>query len=305
MKPPRQAYRRVAALLATLTLTSIGLPWSLAAAAADKAQKSDSAKAKAMTKMPGESFHGPLPPLTDEEKALAAELRRDVEELAGKIGERNLARYDKYLAAADYVERRFSQSGYKVRRQAFEALGKTCYNLDVEIPGTKKPEEIVVVGAHYDSIMGTPGANDNGSGVAAVLAVAKAFAGKPMARTVRFVAFANEEPPYFYTAMMGSLVYAKRCRTNGEKIVAMLSLETIGYYTDKPGSQQYPSPLLGLIYPTTGNFISFVGNVGSRQLVRQCVGAFRQHAQFPSQGAAIPDVVPGVGWSYWLPFLST
>jgi hypothetical protein len=286
-------FRPWVALVAALAMTGLGLAWSFPAFAAEK---TDKAKAKTMKTMPGESFHGPLPPLTDEQKALAGELRRDVEELAGKIGERNLGRYEKYLAAADYIERRFAQAGYKPRRQAFEALGKTCYNLDVELAGTKRPEEILVVGAHYDSIVGTPGANDNASGVAAVLAMAKAFAGKPQARTVRFVAFANEETPFFYTPMMGSLVYAKRCRKDREKVIAMFSLETIGYYSDAPKSQWYPFPF-SLWYPSTGNFIALVGNSESEELVREAVGSFRRHARFPSEGAAMSSMIPGVAWS--------
>ena len=115
-------------------------------------------------------------------------------------------------------------------------------------------------------------------------------------RTVRFVLFANEEPPFFQTADMGSLVYAKRCRQRGENIVAMLSVETIGYYSERPGSQQYPPPM-GLLYPSTGDFIGFVGNVKSRHLVRELVGSFRRHAQFPSEGAALPGSMTGVSWS--------
>ncbi|MCI0362486.1 MAG: M28 family peptidase, partial [Phycisphaerales bacterium] len=143
-------------------------------------------------------------------------------------------------------------------------------------------------------------ANDNGSGVAATLALARAFAESKPDRTLRFVLFANEEPPYFQTENMGSLVYAKRCRERGENTVAMLSLETIGYYSDAPGSQTYPIKPIGWVYPTTGNFIGFVGNYNSRKLVRQAIKSFRAHAQFPSEGGALPGWIPGVGWSdHW------
>ncbi len=250
-------------------------------------------------RMPGRSYEGPLPPATPEQKELAAALRRDVEKLAGEIGERNWWTPERYHQAADFIAAELRAAGAKVRRQEFMVDGLVCYNVEGEVAGASKPEEIVVVGAHYDSLSGTAGANDNGSGVAALLALARMQAGEPAVRTVRFVAFANEEPPFFQTDKMGSWAYAKECRRRGERVTAMLSLETIGYYTDEPKSQQYPFPL-NLVYPDTGNFIGFVGNVASRALVRRAVATFRRRAQFPSEGGAVPGYVSGVGWSdHW------
>jgi len=122
------------------------------------------------------------------------------------------------------------------------------------------------------------------------------FRERKPARTIRFVAFVNEEPPYFQTEDMGSLVYAKRSHERGEKIAAMLSIESIGYYDARPKSQLYPA-FLAPFFPSTGDFIAFAGNSGSRALVRQCAGAFRKHAKFPSEGAAVPEVVEQIGWS--------
>ena len=178
-----------------------------------------------------------------------------------------------------------------------ELKGRECYNLEVEIIGSEKPDEIVVIGAHYDSLEGTTGANDNGSGVAALLAIARAFGDKQPVRTLRFVAFTNEEPPFFQSDDMGSLVYARRCSERNENIVAMLSLETIGYYTDEERSQDYPSGLMDFVFPTTGNFISFVGNIKSRKLLGDVAGSFRQYAKFPSVAAFLPEDIVGVGWS--------
>src|SRR5262249_34861129 len=161
----------------------------------------------------------------------------------------------------------------------------TVRNIDVNVPGTTRPDEIIVIGAHYDSVTGAPGANDNGSGVAATLEIARMLRDKKLARTIRYVAVVNEEPPFFQTDQMGSLVYAKRCKERGEKVVAMLTPETIGCYSDEPGSQQYPS-ILGWFYPKVGNFIIFVGESDSGSLVSRCVELFRQHAQFPSEGGA-------------------
>jgi Iap family predicted aminopeptidase len=252
-----------------------------------------------MVRMPGESYRGQPPPLDDEFLSLRDLLRRHVQKLAGEIGERNLQRYPQLQAAADYIEEELTAAGYQVDRQEFKSRGHTCYNLAAELPGITIPEEIVVIGAHYDSVPGCPGAGDNASGVAAVLALAKRFADQRPARTLRFVAFANEELPYFHTPDMGSWVYAQRCRKENDNIVAMLSLETIGYYSDQSGSQQYPPPF-GALYPSEGNFIAVVGNVGSRPLVHRVIAAFRKHAKFPSEGGAIPGETPGVGWSdHW------
>jgi Zn-dependent M28 family amino/carboxypeptidase len=138
------------------------------------------------------------------------------------------------------------------------------------------------------------------TGVAATLALARRFAAAKPARTLRFVAFVNEEPPCFQTDTMGSAVYAKACREAGDDVRAMVSLETLGCYFDAPGWQQYPAPGLSLAYPSRGNYVAFVGNSASKALVREAVGTFRAHCAFPSEGTALPEWVPGVGWSdHW------
>ena len=166
-----------------------------------------------------------------------------------------------------------------------------------KFPGNCVVREIIVIGAHYDSVFGSPGANDNGDRVAATLALARRFASAKPKHTLRFVAFVNEEPPYFLSGEMGSLVYARRCKERGDKISAMISLETIGYFSDAPHSQTYPSPGLGVFYPKVGNFIGFVSNVKSRPLLRRVIALFRKHAKIPSEGAALPAFIPGVSWS--------
>lgn len=250
-----------------------------------------------MIKMPGKSYTGQLPVLTDTEISLRDELRSDVEKLAGQIGERNVWNYKKLTAAADFIEDSLAQAGYEVKRYNYQVEGKTCSNIEAKITGTKHPDQIVIIGAHYDSVYGSPGANDNASGVAATLALARRFAGKKTARTLRFVLFVNEEPPYFQTERMGSLVYAKTCRANDDNIIAMLSLETIGYYSDEPKSQEYPFPF-NLIYPSTGNFLGFVSNFGpSRKLVHTTIASFRENCSFPSEGGTIPEIIPGINWS--------
>jgi Peptidase family M28 len=252
-----------------------------------------------MIRMPGKSYTGPLPPLSDEEVVLVGGLRRDVKRLAGEIGERNVWQYHSLLTAGEFIADSLKQASYEVRRQEYEVGGRTCSNLEVEVSAANQSREIVIVGAHYDSVFRCPGANDNATGTASVLALARAFAGREISRNLRFVAFVNEEPPHFQTEAMGSLVYARLCRQRGEKVVAMLSLETIGYYSDEEGSQSYPAPL-SFFYPTTGNFICFVGNLSSRRLTHEAVASFRAHAKFPSEAGTLPASIPGVGWSdHW------
>ncbi|MEI6516365.1 MAG: M28 family peptidase [bacterium] len=257
-------------------------------------------------KMPGKSYAGPLPALTPDQTELRERLRNHVVKLASDIGTRSAAtHYRQNLAAADYIAGVFSNAGFSVTRESFiptapDMAGKPCVNIIVEIKGTSKPDEIVVIGAHYDTAVDTPGANDNASGVAATLELARAFSLKPCPRTLRFIAFANEEPPFFWTIDMGSAVHAVGCRKRQENITAMLSLETIGCYSDAPGSQNYPARILGKLYPTTGNFIGFIGNTSSGRLVYKAVESFRKNAKFPSEGAALPSMVSGVGWSdHW------
>jgi hypothetical protein len=255
-----------------------------------------------MIRMPGRSFRGPLPALTASQAALADELRRDVDMLAGSIGRRNVVHSEGLAKSREFLEKQFREMGHVVHAQEFEVMGVACANLEVEVSGTTLPQEIVVIGAHYDSEGISPAANDNASGVAAALALARRFAPPAVApaRTLRFVLFVNEEPPYFQTDEMGSLVYARACRQRGDNVVAMLSLETIGYYSDAPGSQSYPVKPIGWLYPDTANFIAFVGDYHSRKLVRQAIGAFRSAVQFPSEAAAMPGWIAGVGWSdHW------
>lgn len=235
------------------------------------------------------------------ERTRSARLRSDVMMLASSIGERNVFEREGLVAAETFLTRSLTDAGYRVAKQEFhvELEQIRCANLEVEIPGSSLPSEIIIVGAHYDSVDGSPGGNDNGSGVAAVLELARDLASIKPARTIRFVFFVNEEPPFFQTENMGSWRYAKRAHERGEKIAAMLSIETVGFFSDEEGSQQYPAPL-NLFYPSRGNFIGFVANPSSRKLLHRVIRTFRGHSFVPAEGAAVPDLLPGVGWSdHW------
>ena len=251
------------------------------------------------TSMPGKSFKGDLPSPSSKEKVLAENLRAHVEYLAGDIGLRNLEVSGSLELSANYISKVMRNAGYEVRLLPFEMDDLEVCNIEAELKGNANNDEIVIVGAHYDTAMGTKGANDNASGVAALLELARAMRDKNTDRTIKFVFFVNEEPPYFHTGTMGSYRYAFGLKEQETNVTAMLSLETIGYYSDRPGSQFYPFPM-NLLYPDKGNFIAFVGNMGSRSLVRESVKAFRSSVDFPSEGAAVPGFLPGVDWSdHW------
>ena len=247
-----------------------------------------------MMYMPGRSKTPPLSPLTPLESAAGERLRIDLQALAGDIGERNLARPEALERAAQLIEERLRAAGHVPVRRTYAVDGAPCSNIEVVIGG--RSEELVVVGAHYDSAHGSPGANDNGTGVVALLELARRLRGSSPERTLALVFFVNEEPPYFSTERMGSRVWANEARQRGAAIVGAVSLETMGFFTEAPSSQQYPFPM-GAFYPDHGNFIGFIGNVDSRALVRDVVGSFREVATIPSEGVALPDHTLGVDWS--------
>ncbi len=252
------------------------------------------------TRMPGVSHQGASPPLTAVEQKLVKGVRRHVETLAGRIGERNMHHYDALLAADRYIEGELNSAGFEVTGEDYRVYRWPVRNLIATLQGADRPDEIIVVGAHYDSVWGSPGANDNATGVAAMLEIARLLSTAPsLERTIRFVAFVNEEPPYFKTEVMGSRVHASNARRRGERIVGMFSLETIGYYSDELNSQYFPFHL-GLFYPWTGNFLGFVANRDSKELLFRSVAAFRRHTPFPSEGLSAPAWVTGVDWSdHW------
>ncbi len=253
----------------------------------------------ALTRMPGSSFHGPLPVLTSEELKSGDILERHVYALAQDIGPRNIWSPPSMVNTVSYLETVFADVGYTVVKQDYEVEKVVSTNLEVEIQGQDKADEIVVLGAHYDTIMNCPGANDNGSGVAVLLELARLLHSSTPERTIRFVAFANEEPPFFLNDTMGSRQYAIRARDQGENIVAMVSLETMGFYSDISGSQKYPFPF-SYFYPDTANFIAIVGNLHSRKLVKKSIAAFRKYGRVPSEALAAPQFVTGIGWSdHW------
>jgi Zn-dependent M28 family amino/carboxypeptidase len=223
-------------------------------------------------------------------------LRKHVERLAGDIGERNLFVPNALQRAIGYIEHEWREQHYAVERLEYDLSGIRCANLITTREGSARQTEILLLGAHYDSVKGSPGANDNASGVAALLEISRMFQMVEPALSVRFVAFVNEEPPFFMTSQQGSMVYAQAARRRDEDIQLMASLETIGCYSDEPGSQIYP-PLFKPFYPDRGNFLGMVSDFRSRTVLRRLATAFRAHSDFPLQTVSTFRFVPGVSWS--------
>jgi Zn-dependent M28 family amino/carboxypeptidase len=252
--------------------------------------------------MPGKKFRGKIPLLLPEELMLRDKLRDHVEALAVTIGERSIATPDKLRQAESYVVREFQQLGYKVWQQPFKFRGLVMHNYIVVKEGTNPRAGSIVVGAHYDTVPGTPGADDNATGVGALIELARWLRHQQFEKTIRLVAFANEENSGGPWETMGSYHFAQLCKQKGYNVKAMLSLEMLGVFSDTPGSQQYPDPF-GAFYPRTANFIAFVGNQMSRALVHECVGHWRGNVAFPCEGVAAPDKLRDAGrsdhWSFW------
>jgi Zn-dependent M28 family amino/carboxypeptidase len=252
--------------------------------------------------MPGRSHSGKISPLTESEREIRERVEWYVRQLAEDIGERNIKQYENLQKAARYIENIFWGLGYEARHQDFTVGSATMKNIEAEVRGRSRPDEIIVIGAHYDTVFGCAGADDNASGIAALLELARLFKELQPERTVRFVAFANEENQNNPWEMMGSYAYAERCKLRGEKIVGMLSLEMLGYYSEAEGSQVYPFPF-NLFYPTKGDFLAFVGDYGSRKWVKSALASFRKYAQVPSEGVAAPsrfrDINRSDHWAFW------
>jgi Peptidase family M28 len=252
-----------------------------------------------VTQMPLKSYRGPLPPVSLEQSELADRLSAHVKYLSATIGDRSMPRAGSLNATIDYIRTELTQAGYGVDEHPFSVHDQEVSNVEADLPGSDPTAGSVIVGAHYDSVSRTVGANDNCTGVAAVLELARLLRTNRLRRTLRFVLFVNEEPPYFQTESMGSFVYSRQLHRDGIPVSAMISLETVGFYSDAPGSQKYP-PLLNLFYPSRGDFIGFVGNEESRDLVRRSIRSFRETTSFPSEGIAAPSAWPGIGWSdHW------
>ena len=218
--------------------------------------------------------------------------------LADGIGERSYRNIEKLDKAADFIEERLQSYKCRTDRQPFSYSGNTFFNITAEVKGSDPSQkEILVIGAHYDTVAGTPGADDNASGVAGMLELARLAEIQPPPKTTRFVAFTLEEPPFFMTERMGSYRYAESLKKDGTQVYGMISLEMLGYYCDLKGSQYFPIPFLKWFYPDTGNFIAFVSNIQSNSFTQKLKNGFKKSSTLPAESLSAPSVVPGVDFS--------
>jgi Zn-dependent M28 family amino/carboxypeptidase len=227
-------------------------------------------------------------------------LQQVVSRLAGDIGTRTYRDFDQLEGAAHYISEQFALFGYQVTRQPFDFGGNTYHNIIAEHTGNSLPEALLIVGAHYDSVSTTPGADDNASGIAGVLGLARALAGTQLARTVRFVAFALEEWPVYRSRNMASHHYALSLKEKNEHVEGMICLEMIGYFCDREGCQRYPFPFMNKVFPKAGNFISMVGNTRSKSFTERMAQSFRQGTDLPVVTLNAPAIVIGIDFSdHW------
>ncbi len=230
-----------------------------------------------------------------------ARLERHVGMLSQTYMPRNAAHPENLDRIATYIAQEFAHANARVIEQPYAIDGHTYRN----VIGSYGPPtaERIVIGAHYDAAGEFPGADDNASGVAGLIELAYLLGTVPLPIRVELVAYTLEEPPYFRTPMMGSAVHARSLRQQGQPVRLMVSLEMIGYFTDAPNSQGFPSPILKLFYPSQGNFITIVGNVGQGGVVRRTKRAMRGASALPVYSINAPRFVPGVDFSdhlnYW------
>lgn len=233
---------------------------------------------------------------------LVNNLKKHVMTLSDDIGERHLFHYQNLQKAAQYISENFKSYGYAPEWQTYNINEMEFSNIIATKEGRVDPKKIIVAGAHYDTVRGTPGADDNASGVAGVLELSRILSQEEINKTIKFAAFVNEEPPFFRTRKMGSRVYSKQAKKKKDDIIAMFSFEMIGYFSEEERSQHYPLGLR-LWYPREANFIALVGNTRSRKFVKQVSRLFKKHSQFGLESISLPAIIPGIDfsdhWSFW------
>ena len=236
----------------------------------------------------------------DSGAGLAAYLRRVVEKLALEIGPRPWTEHSRLEDAASFVAGEFACFGLGVTEQRFPFDGRVYRNVVGELAGGSVEDPLLVVGAHYDTVRETPGADDNASGVAGLLGLAGLLARRPPGRTVRFAAFALEEPPVYRSSRMASYRYAKSLKEAGTRVGGMICLEMIGFFSDREGSQGYPLPFMNLAFPKTANFVAMVGNRRSAAFTGIAAEGFRAATDLPVRTLNAPAIVVGSDFSdHW------
>ncbi len=224
-------------------------------------------------------------------------LYEHVKHISVNIGSRSVHDYDAIEATKNYIESTLQNLGYAPTRQDYEYSGRVYSNIIASIRGAESPGETIVIGAHYDTVYGTPGADDNASAVAVLLEICRALRDFSPKRTLKLIFFTLEEPPLFRSKFMGSYVYAREAKRKGEDIRAMVCLEMVGYYSDKKGDQSLPLPFMNLVYSTTPDFIAVVGNLKSKHLVKSVKRSLNKSSEIPVETLSTIGLVPGVDFS--------
>ncbi len=229
-------------------------------------------------------------------------LHEHVHALSVVIGSRSIREYGKIREAERYILAFLDGQGIPYALQGYDHEGKRYNNIVVTLKGSLQPEESVIIGAHYDTTSGTPGADDNASAVAVLLELCRDLKDYRPGRTLRMIFFVLEEPPSFMTPAMGSYVCAQQALDRGERIHGMISLEMVGYYNEAEGSQAFPLPGLHWMFPDRGNFIGVVGNVHSRELTLAVAEALKVGSALPVEHLVALPFIPGIGLSDHGPF---
>ncbi len=249
-----------------------------------------------MTQMPGASFRGKLPELSESEQDSAETLSRHVDAIASDAGSRGTHNPTALNDAGDYIKSQLRHFGYEVVISEFDEHGLQLTDVDVTIPGQRNGGDIIVVGAHYDSMPGSPGADGNASGCAVLLELARILEGHGGERTIKLVFFVTGAGPIAGDEKSAAARYARDMHKRGDKVLAMVSLDSLGVYRDAPGSQKLPFPL-SLVYPETGNFVLFAGDLAARDVVRYSTEEFRKTARFPAEGLVEPGFMSSLALS--------
>jgi hypothetical protein len=220
-----------------------------------------------------------------------------VHALSVVIGSRSIREYGKIREAEQYIRTFLDKQEIPFELQGYDYEGNRFNNIVVSLKGDSRREETIVIGAHYDTVSGTPGADDNASAVAVLLELCRALKDYRPERTLKLIFFVLEEPPAFMTPAMGSYVYAAQARERGENIVGMVSLEMVGYFNEAEGSQAFPVPGLNWLFPDRGTFIGVVGNVSSRELTLAVAEALKTGSGLPVEHLVALPFIPGIGSS--------
>lgn len=244
---------------------------------------------------------GPVVVGTPEAEPVAAvsaeRLQRSVETLVGELGPLDYTRVDNLDRAAAWIEGRFREAGLEVEFQDYQLREGRFRNVIARQPGRDSDLPAIVIGAHYDTYGGFPGADDNASGVAVLLELARTLPDAVPRSDHYLVAFGTEEPPFFGTDDMGSYRFAQLLRQREIEVELMIALDMVGVYSDRPGSQHFPVAGLGLFYPDTANFIAVVGNLGSGISIQRVKQGLQSTETLPVHSFRAPAIVDGVDWS--------